>query len=409
MRKNTQEAINLMQLKFFLVVAEFQNISKAAEFLFRTQSAVTRAIGDLENALDVKLFERHYNGVLLTEIGRYIFDQISTAIKELQNIPKIVKQHQNLDTDQINEPYYLYNTRRLEIFSTLYLTKGMKNTASLLEITQPAVSSAIKLLEDSLGVKLFIRTPNGIKSTEICDLIQQNIKRSLNIIQDIPNQTANFVGNIQGLVRIGALPLIRTYILPKAIAKLSAQFKNIHFLTFENAYESLVAQLRAGDIDFIVGALRPQQQSTDLENQILFEENMFMVVRQKHPLLKKQIKSEDLLSAQWILPRSNAPARELFEQNFQALKLTAPQPTIETGDLALTRGLLLESNMIAVVSAQQMKYELDQGLIKILPFELEQTTRQIGLIFRKHSIQSAASQALIESLQDVFRHFIAET
>lgn len=87
-------------------------------------------------------------------------------------------------------------------------------------------------------------------------------------------------------MKIGALPLIRTYILPKAIAMLAAQYPNIHFLDLENAYESLVVQLRAGDIDFIVGALRPQEQSSDLENQILFEENMFMVVRAKHPLLR---------------------------------------------------------------------------------------------------------------------------
>lgn len=277
----------------------------------------------------------------------------------------------------------------------------MKNTASLLHITQPAVSSAIKLLEESLKTELFIRTPNGIKATPICDQIQENIKRCLNIIADIPNQAANFFGQLQGTVKIGALPLIRTYILPKAIAMLAAQYPNIHFLTFENAYESLVAQLRAGDIDFIVGALRPQEQSSDLENQILFEENMFMVVRAKHPLLRKvTLKPRDLLQAQWILPRSNAPARQLFEENFASLELPAPQPTIETGDLALTRGLLLQSNMIAVVSAQQMKYELDQGLIKKLPFELQQTTRQIGLIFRKNSVQSAASQALIECIQN---------
>ena len=395
------QTVNLMQLKFFLVVATFQNISKAAEHLFRTQSAVTRAISDLEHQLNSQLFERHHNGVILTEIGQHIYTQAQAAIRELQQIPILVKQQHAESTENLPEPFFLYNTRRLEIFATLYLTKGMKNTASLLHITQPAVSSAIKLLEESLKTELFIRTPNGIKATPICDQIQENIKRCLNIIADIPNQAANFFGQLQGTVKIGALPLIRTYILPKAIAMLAAQYPNIHFLTFENAYESLVAQLRAGDIHFIVGALRPQEQSSDLVNQILFEENMFMVVRAKHPLLRKvTLKPRDLLQAQWILPRSNAPARQLFEENFASLELPAPQPTIETGDLALTRGLLLQSNMIAVVSAQQMKYELDQGLIKKLPFELQQTTRQIGLIFRKNSVQSAASQALIECIQN---------
>ncbi|MFX5541175.1 LysR family transcriptional regulator [Acinetobacter baumannii] len=409
MGSDTQLSINLMQLKFFLVVAEFQNISKAAEHLFRTQSAITRAISDLEKQLQIELFERHHNGVILTDIGSSLLIQVKNAIEELRQIPLIVQKYKNLDSEQsqpINEPFFLYNTRRLEIFSTLYLTKGMKNTASLLNITQPAVSSAIKLLEESLNIELFIRTPNGIRATEVCELLQQNIKRCLNIINDLPNQIANFIGNMQGTVRIGALPLIRTFLLPKAIAALANQYPRIRFLTFESAYESLVAQLRSGDIDFIVGAIRPQEQSSDLYSQILFDENMFMVVRNKHPLLRKKIQLPDLLDQQWILPRTNSPARILLENNFKSLNLIPPEPTVETGDLALSRGLLLESNMIAVVSEQQMKYELDQGLIKKLPFDLPQTTRQIGLIFRKNSIQSSVTKALIQSLENICKEIV---
>ncbi|MGQ1229636.1 LysR family transcriptional regulator [Acinetobacter baumannii] len=340
MGSDTQLSINLMQLKFFLVVAEFQNISKAAEHLFRTQSAITRAISDLEKQLQIELFERHHNGVILTDIGNSLLIQVKNAIEELRQIPLIVQKYKNLDSEQsqpINEPFFLYNTRRLEIFSTLYLTKGMKNTASLLNITQPAVSSAIKLLEESLNIELFIRTPNGIRATEVCELLQQNIKRCLNIINDLPNQIANFIGNMQGTVRIGALPLIRTFLLPKAIAALANQYPRIRFLTFESAYESLVAQLRSGDIDFIVGAIRPQEQSSDLYSQILFDENMFMVVRNKHPLLRKKIQLPDLLDQQWILPRTNSPARILLENNFKSLNLIPPEPTVETGDLALSR------------------------------------------------------------------------
>ncbi|MFX9684580.1 LysR family transcriptional regulator, partial [Acinetobacter baumannii] len=77
------------------------------------------------------------------------------------------------------------------------------------------------------NIELFIRTPNGIRATEVCELLQQNIKRCLNIINDLPNQIANFIGNMQGTVRIGALPLIRTFLLPKAIAALANQYPRI--------------------------------------------------------------------------------------------------------------------------------------------------------------------------------------
>ena len=84
MFQKSRDHINLMQLKFFLVVAEFQNISKAAEHLFRTQSAITRAISDLEKQLNVELFERHHNGVILTEIGNFLHPTIENSINEIK-------------------------------------------------------------------------------------------------------------------------------------------------------------------------------------------------------------------------------------------------------------------------------------------------------------------------------------
>ncbi len=109
MGSDTQLSINLMQLKFFLVVAEFQNISKAAEHLFRTQSAITRAISDLEKQLQIELFERHHNGVILTDIGSSLLIQVKNAIEELRQIPLIVQKYKNLDSEQsqpINEPFF---------------------------------------------------------------------------------------------------------------------------------------------------------------------------------------------------------------------------------------------------------------------------------------------------------------
>ncbi|MFT4020579.1 MAG: LysR family transcriptional regulator [Acinetobacter sp.] len=404
MRTDSKETINLLQLKFFIEVAKYQNISKAAEHLYRTQSAVTRAIADLEKQLNVQLFERHHQGVILTEIGKFIYQQTHIVIEELQHIPEIVeKLRQDNSAFQPRDCYFLYNTRRLEIFSLLYLTQGMKNTASLLNITQPAVSSAIKLLENALHVELFSRTANGIQPTEICNKLYPLIKRALNVIHDLPDQTARFRGRIQGIVKIGALPLIRTHILPQAMVAVVEKYPDIQFVTFENAYESLVAQLRSGDIDFIIGALRPKQQSTDLQSIALFEENLCLVVRKQHRLLRKEFQLTDLLSYQWILPRVNSPTRILLERNFAALNLPAPLPTVETGDLALCRGLLLASDMIAVVSAQQMKYEIDQRMIKTLPIALPQTTRQIGLIYRKNSVHTAASQVVIDSLKNLFQ------
>ncbi len=59
LKRKHDKIINIMQLRFFCQVALRGSVSRAADDLFRTQSAITRAIRDLEAALNVTLFERH--------------------------------------------------------------------------------------------------------------------------------------------------------------------------------------------------------------------------------------------------------------------------------------------------------------------------------------------------------------
>ena len=67
-----------------------------------------------------------------------------------------------------------------------------------------------------------------------------------------------------------------------------------------------------------------------------------------------------LATAQWVLPRADARARNLLDKAFYTLGLPL-QPTVETGDAAMVRGLLQGSDMLAAVSASQMGLKLTMG------------------------------------------------
>ena len=79
LKKKHDKIINIMQLRFFCQVALRGSVSRAADDLFRTQSAITRAIRDLEAALNVTLFERHYSGMVPTEYGKCILPRARRA------------------------------------------------------------------------------------------------------------------------------------------------------------------------------------------------------------------------------------------------------------------------------------------------------------------------------------------
>ncbi len=147
LKKKHDKIINIMQLRFFCQVALRGSVSRAADDLFRTQSAITRAIRDLEAALNVTLFERHYSGMVPTEYGKCILPRARRAIDDLQAIPALLQKHHTRSSGPLADAGWLFNTRRLAIFIQLYHVNHTQTVAQQLGITQPAVSAALKVLE----------------------------------------------------------------------------------------------------------------------------------------------------------------------------------------------------------------------------------------------------------------------
>ncbi|MGD8106083.1 LysR family transcriptional regulator [Pantoea sp. FN0302] len=401
-RENQENDLKIMQIRAFCMIAQRGTVSEAAKKLFRTQSAITRSIRDLEHTLATPLFERHASGMMLTEMGKCVLPRARRAIQELHLIPAILNKLRQRDSGREEaEPIWLFNLRRLQIFLALYRLHHTQSVATSLSISQPAVSAALKVLEKGAGFPLFQRTPKGMMPTPAGREIAPFISRALNEIRHIPEDLAAQQGVLTGTVHVGALPLCRSRFLPLAIAQLVTRHPGIKVVTNESAFDALVTELRAGDIDFIFGALRQNDTVPDIHNQVLFDEELILLARSQHPLAGRTLSPDDLALTQWILPRDNSPARHLLDRAFKALGMPAPQPVVESGDLAIVRGLLLHSDMVAAVSSHQLEYELRAKTLVPLKLNLPDTRREIGLTFRQGALHSPAARALLSCINNV--------
>jgi LysR family transcriptional regulator of gallate degradation len=386
----------LMQIRAFVRVAEHGSISRACEVLLRAQSVITRAIRDLEIRLDVPLFERHASGMLLSAYGKAILPRALRVLAELEAIPALLGH-------AAHEPLYLLQTRRLEIFVKLCETRHMQTVAKAFGLTQPAISAALKTLEDGAGKGLFERTARGLQPTQASHDILYPIRRALNDLRRIDADVAAIKGSLQGMVMVGALPLGRTRILPQAIVQLLEQHPGVRIASNESPFNLLALELRAGDVDFVFGALRASDYASDLYGEELLTEEMVILVRRGHPLLGRPLSLSALDDARWVLPRADTPARLLLEAHFQRIGSPAPEPVVETGDMAIIRGLLMRSDMLAVVSAHQLEYEMASGELQPLALALHDTLRPIGLIYRSNGLPSPAAEALMTQIRRVVR------
>ncbi|WP_380184030.1 LysR family transcriptional regulator [Kalamiella sp. sgz302252] len=395
------ELINLMQIRAFCQVVAHGSVSKAANELFRTQSAITRAIHELEETLAVPLFERHAGGMRLTDAGKCILPRAERAMAELHLIPQQLARLSGKSGRNESEPLWLYNVRRLQIFVTLCRTRHMQSVAVQLGLSQPAVSAALKVLENGAQTALLERSPHGLTPSLAGREIEPAIRRALNELRHIPADLAARKGILEGTVRIGALPLGRTRLLPQAIIKLTSRYPGVRVVTSESAWETLSAEMRSGDIDFIFGALRDSDTLKDISSETLFSEEMVLVARRDHPLTHRPPDWQALREARWVLPRSATPARRLLDSCFAAMGIPAPDPVVESGDLALVRGLLRDSDMLTAVSAHQLEVELAAKELVALPAALPNTRRAIGLSYRTGCLHSPAAEALIGFLREV--------
>ena len=395
----TSELPSLMHVRAFVRVADHGSVSKASVALYRAQSVVTRSISELEARLDVALFERHANGMRLTDYGERLLPRARRVLAELESVPRLLSSGDK----RAIEPLYLFQARRLQVFVKLCETHHMQTVASLLGLSQPAISSTIKVMENGCGQTLFERTPRGLQPTRASHEILFPIRRALNELRHIETDITALRGALQGVVHVGALPLGRTRILPEAIVRMVAEYPEIQVITNESPFDLLATELRAGDVDFIFGALRSEAYASDLTGEALLTEDMVVLARRDHPLYSKTALHDELSSAQWVLPRAGSPARKMLDECFTRFGIAPPRPVVESADMAIIRGLLLRSDMLAAVSAHQLEQEIASGELCILPLELKQTTRAIGLTYRNGCLHSPVAQALMEMIRRVIR------
>lgn len=295
----------------------------------------------------------------------------------------------------------LFNERRLQIAAMLADVHHMPSVARAMGMSQSAISQAIARLEDGLGQTLFRRTAHGMMPSDAGTRWMVRFNRVLVELEHIVSDVAALKGVLEGVVTVGALPLARTLLLPTAITSLLKKYPRLRVRSLESTYEELMAGLLCGRVDFIIGALRsPTGQG--LEASALLQDQTAVIAGAGHPLASKPMLSfDDLQNYPWVLSRAGTPLRVLLEQFFHDHGRKPPQPAAETGDLALLRGLLVSSDMLTVLSAHQLHYEIATGQLTVLHFPMHGLERQIGVTTRAGAYLSPGASALLTELKAV--------
>jgi LysR family transcriptional regulator of gallate degradation len=209
---------------------------------------------------------------------------------------------------------------------------------------------------------------------------------------------AALTGKVAGQLTIGTLPFSVGPLLPMAVNKLLQALPGVQVTVVDGTYDALIHKLREAEIDLMVGALRADFAIQGLTQETLFVDGLAVVVRAGHPLAaRKALSWHDLVDAQWIMPMPHTPAQAVFEQALASGGLPLPTAQLRVNSALMMQSLLMQSDRLAMMSPRQIQGEIQAGLLVVLPLDMPQAARSIGVIRRSGLLLTPAMQTLLEA------------
>lgn len=377
---------NLRHVRLFSHAAETGSLSRAAEAVRVSQPAASQAIAGLEAHFSGDLFERRGSGVFVTERGRVVAARAARVIEMLRaanaRLARQARAARTAAQNLLETHATIAHLRAIDGFSR---AGSFSAAARRMGQAEPSVQRAARELERIGGVPLFEGRQQSVRLTPAGALLASSAGLMLKELESAAEEVRELDGRFDGRVVVGTLPLVRTTVIPDAVADCTGARPGASIEILDGAYESLLHGLSMGEIDMLVGALREGAPARGLAQEVLFLDGLSVVARAGHPLAAAGRVGLGALSAYpWALPRRGTPTRAIFDAIAERGGFGPPAGTgiIETGSLVALRGILLGSDRLTLMSRRQIAYEERAGLLGVIDAPLPPTERPIGVTTR---------------------------
>ncbi|MEL6587723.1 MAG: hydrogen peroxide-inducible genes activator [Pseudomonadota bacterium] len=290
--------------------------------------------------------------------------------------------------------------KQLRYFDAVARHGHFGRAAETCAVSQPALSVQIKELEASLHIQLFERGPRHVRLTPFGEEFSERVRETLRTVDELGEMARAAQSGLAARLRLGVIPTIAPYLLPKVIARLSTAYPGIDLAVRETQTERLLHELSEGRIDMALVAL-PVSEAWLTEMPLFTEE--FVLVRPKSDADRPVPTAQGLAQEKLLLLEEGHCFRD------QALSFCGPHPLRGRNGLdgsSLTTLVQMVAAGLGVTLLPQMAIgvETEAAEVALSRFAVAAPRRTVGVIWRK---SSAMAPALSEAAK-VFRGIDAD-
>lgn len=289
--------------------------------------------------------------------------------------------------------------QQMEYIVAVYRVRHFAKAAEMCGVTQPTLSAMIQKLEKELGVKIFERSSQQVTPTAIGKLVVEQAWKVISRANKIKDIIAEEEHSLSGTFKIGILPTIAPYLLPRFFTKLESENPDIDFHIIEMKTADIKKALSRGEID---AAIAVRLDELDVYNQTsMYYEQFIAYVAKNDPLFShKNIKTSDLSNEfLWLLDEGHCFRDQLVK--FCNLKsATESKSKYSLGSIETFMRMVESGQGVTFIPELALSQLSESQMELVRPFALPIPVRDVVLLTAKNFVRHSIAELIVDSVKE---------
>ncbi len=288
----------------------------------------------------------------------------------------------------------MLDIKALRYFLAVVDANGFTAAARKLHVAQPAVSMAVRKLEQNLELNLFHRRERSIELTDEGRVLLQHARRIVQAAADAELEMREIHGLRRGEVRIGVPSMLGSYYFPPILMAFRHRYPNLQLTVIESGTRKIQQMLSEGEID--MGVIVSDAPIEDLEGHVFLREQMMAILPADHPLAQQEhVTYEQFFNEDLVVFKEGYFHREVLDRLAKEYDYH-PKIGFETNLLPLIKQIVRQGFAISTLLEMAIS---DAADLVARPFE-QQVWLDLSIAWRRDGYLSRANRAFVDFLLD---------
>lgn len=276
---------------------------------------------------------------------------------------------------------------------------SIRGAARSLNLTQAAVTKAIRELEEELGAPLLVRSSRGIRLTDFGERLTPRLRLAHAQLELARQDIRQLQGGEHAQVGVALTPVVFLSVLPRVVMKFQEELPLASLSVTEGLMNAVVPALRQGAIDFAIGAVNSDTLPGDLSIEPWQSLEIMVACRKGHPLANA-VSWNELAGCTWLVhPTVDSQATHFF-QWMEERGLGTPSRRTAVNTFGVTWSLLIHTDALLVCPRVLLDIPMYGDQITRIPLDVKPAPMSLGLVTLKEVPLSYAAERLVR----LFRH-----